>query len=289
MAYLRKRWEAASLTVEAALVLPLFLFGMIALLYFIQIFLLQEQIQSAITRLGLSMAKTAYIYDDFKENTAALGFDETIFGEGAEIGLTDFATSLIDPTVLKLYAAEYLNTDRINRSCIQNGFEGISFHGSELLNNNQWIDILVHYRIRLPLKLFVIGDMPMLQRIRVRAWTGFQIAASYTQEEDEASDEMVYVTETGTVYHKTDSCSHIRLSIRAVYGIPTEQRNDNGAKYYPCESCATAVLDELGIYYITSDGNRYHTRRDCSRIKRNVKSIPISEVGSRTPCKRCWK
>ncbi len=285
----RKRGEAASLTVEAALVLPLFLFGMMALLYFIQVFLLQEQIQSAVTRLGLTMAKTAYLYDEFKENINVPDFDDTVFGEETGIGLNDLAAALIDPTVLKLYAGDYLNTDSINRSCIKNGYDGISFNGSELFKDNQWIDILVQYHIRLPIKLFSVGDMPMIQRIRVRAWTGIKIAATYSLEEDAGSEETVYVTETGTVYHKSSSCSHISLSIRAVHGIPTELRNDNGAKYYPCESCAKGTLDELSTFYITSDGNRYHTRRDCSRIKRNVTSIPVSRIGSRTPCKRCWK
>ncbi len=289
MAHVRKKWSTASLTVEAALVLPLFLFAMIALLYFIQIFLLQEHIQAAITKMGLSMAKTAYLYDDFKENTTALDFDETIFEERADLGLTDFVTSLIDASILKQYAKKYLNTEGINQSFIINGLEGVSFHAVELGHDNEWIDIQVHYRIRLPLRLFVIRDMTMLQRIRVRAWTGLTVAATYRKEEGEDQTDLVYVSETGTVYHRTDSCSHIRLSIRAVHGIPRDLRNDQGAKYYPCESCAKGVLDELGSYYITSDGNRYHTRRDCSRIKRNVRTIAVSEVGSRSPCKRCWK
>ncbi len=277
----------ASLTVEAALVMPLFLFALLTFIYFIQIFTLQEFIQSTITKMGLNMAKTAYVYEDFAGMEEALNFDETILGTKIEIGLGDFAKSIVDQTVLKLYAKQYLNIDRINHSCIRDGFEGISFQDSKILKEEDAIDIVVRYQVILPIKLFSFEDMEMLQRVRVRAWTGYEVAATYSLDEEVGEVTMVYITETGSVYHKSATCSHIRLSVSAIDGLPTTQRNENGGKYYPCEKCCEGKLNPYGTYYITSDGTRYHTKRDCSKIKRNVKEIPLSEVGNRPACKRC--
>lgn len=280
--------KAGSLTIEAALVTPLFLYFIIAFLYFIQIFILQEQIQSAITRIGLNLAKTAYVYEDFQGTTEALNFDVSVFGSEFELGLGDLAASCLDSTVLKLYAKRYLDTDRINRTCIDQGFQGLNFINSKILREDKYIDIVVQYRVKLPLKLFSMEDMQMLQRVRLRGWTGYEVAAIYSKEE-EAAEDIVYVTETGTVYHKSSTCSHIKLSVRAVSGVPDNLRNNNGAKYYPCDICCKGKTVNTGTFYIASDGTRYHTVRVCSGIKRNVKEIKQSEVGNRTPCKRCYK
>lgn len=285
---IRTGWKAASLTIEAALVTPLFLYFIIAFLYFIQIFILQEQIQSAITRIGLNLAKTAYVYEDFQGATESLNIDVSVFGSEFELGLGDLAASCLDSTVLKLCAKKYLDTDRINHSCIVQGFQGLSFINSKILREDKFIDIVVQYRVKLPLKLFSMEEMQMLQRIRLRGWTGYEVAATYSEEE-EAAEDIVYVTETGTVYHKSSTCSHIKLSVRAVSGVPNNLRNNSGAKYYPCDICCKGKADNTGAFYITSDGTRYHTVRDCPGIKRNVKTIKQSEVGSRTPCKRCYK
>jgi hypothetical protein len=281
------KWQAASLTVEAALVTPLFLFCIIAFLYFIQIFLIQEQIQATITRIGLDLAKTAYVYEDFQGAIEALNIEVSVFDSEFELGLGDLAASCLDSTILKLCARKYLNTDRMNHSCIVGGFQGLSFFHSKILREDDYIDIIVQYSVRLPLKLIVLNDMQMLQRVRLRAWTGYEVAASYSEEE--AAEDIVYVTQTGTVYHRNAGCSHIKLSVRSVTGGLDSLRNNNGAKYYPCEICCKGKTDQSGLFYITSDGTRYHIDRECSGIKRNVKEIKLSEVGSRQPCKRCSK
>ena len=279
----------ASLTVEAALVMPLFLYFMIAFLYFIQIFTLQEQIQSAITNMGLNLSKTAYVYQDFPGVEEAKNFDETIFGTDFEIGLQELTRTITEGGLLRVCAKKYLDVDWINRSCIQDGFDGISFFNSSVLNDDEYIDIIVRYRVRIPIKLFALEDMRMIQRVRLRSWTGFEVAASYSIEEksDKENELIVYITETGSVYHRSKDCTHIKLSVTSVLGIPSELRNDNGAKYYPCEACCSGEESNFSSYYITADGTRYHSRNNCSKIKRTVKEIIFSEIGKRLSCKRC--
>jgi hypothetical protein len=285
------RYREASLTVEAALVMPIFLYFMIAFLYLFKIFTLQEQIQSEMTRMGLNLSRTAYFYKDFPNIQEALNFDETIFGKEFDIGLGDLTDKLISGCSMKLYAGVYLNKDWINNSCIVDGFKGMDFFNSSISNNENNIDIIVKYKIRIPIKIFAIGDRSIYQRVRIRAWTGYEVAAAYDTKTEKGNDNetLVYITTTGSVYHKSKTCSHIKLSIRAVQGIPDELRNDSGAKYKRCEKCCTGQESADATYYITSDGTRYHTTRNCSAIMRNVKEIPISDVGSRKPCSRCYK
>lgn len=281
--------QNASLTVEAALVMPIFLYFMMVFLYFIQIFTVQEQIQSEITRMGLNWSKTAYFYKDFPDITEAVSFDKSILGEQLDIKIDDITDKIISGCSLKLYAEPYLNKDWVNNSCIKDGFDGIDFSYSSVLQKDNYIDIVLSYQVSIPFKIFLLGDMRMLQRIRLRSWTGYEVAAAYTEENQDKTETMVYVTSTGSVYHLSKECSHIKLSIQSVIGIPSGMRNESGEKYTRCEACCTGEEGVYATYYITSYGNKYHASRTCSRIKRNVQEIPLSEVGNRAPCSRCGK
>lgn len=99
---------------------------------------------------------------------------------------------------------------------------------------------------------------------------------------------IVFVTATGQVYHSSNICSHINLSVIEVdYTDVSNRRNKGGGKYYPCEYCARGKLG--GRVFITEDGNRIHTSKNCPGIKRSVmtmKKADAMEKGYR-PCERC--
>ena len=286
--YQNRKTYSGALTVEAALVTPIFLYFMIAFLYFIQIFTIQEQLQASATKMGLDLSKAAYFYQDFPDLSEVMSFDKSLLPEGLNSMITDESDKFISESSLFLYARRYMDKDCFNRSCIKGGFNGINFSYSSILNDENIVDIILRYKVNLPIKIIHIGDMNMLQRVRLRAWTGFSVAPLYGTNQP-GDEEMVYITETGTVYHKTSECSHIKLSIREVTGVPSDLRNVNGAKYYPCETCCKSGGVDGGIFYITSDGTRYHTSRGCSGLKRTIKKVPISQVGTRSPCTRCGK
>ena len=167
--------------------------------------------------MGLDLSKTAYIYDDFMDVEDALGFDQTLFGEELEIGLHEFAGSVVSDGVLKLYAMKYLDIDQINRSCIYEGYDGISFMGSQLMDQDGCIDIIVRYKVGLPIKIITIKDMQLIQELSFEA-DGYKVASAYSTSSEESSSEddpIVYITETGRVYHKSKTCAY--SSIRSVY------------------------------------------------------------------------
>lgn len=89
---------------------------------------------------------------------------------------------------------------------------------------------------------------------------------------------MVYVTETGTVYHKKAGCRYLKVSINQISGSSlTHARNDSGQKYSPCESCSRNQKPS-GVVYVTSSGNRYHNLATCSGLKRTVKLVKESQL-----------
>lgn len=282
------RYQKASLTVEAALIMPIFLYLIIAFLYFIQIFTFQEQIQSAITKMGLNLAKTAYFYKDFPDAGEAISFDKSLLGGDSHIDIDELTDHIISGYSLKLYARKYLNQDFINYSCIKNGFDGIDFSCSSVAGQDDKIDIIVKYKVHIPVTIFKLLDMDMLQRARLRTWTGYKVEATYKSSEDN-NEAVVYVTDTGKVYHKSRDCSHIKLSVTAVQGIPKGLRNTAGEKYTRCEECCNGDEGVYSTYYITAYGNKYHKNRNCPGIKRSVREIPISEIDGRTPCSRCCR
>lgn len=115
-----------------------------------------------------------------------------------------------------------------------------------------------------------------------RIWSGRLLTDG---DEDEHEDEIyVYVAENGIVYHRFESCTHLKLSVSEVSrsSLPG-MRNSSGGKYYPCEKCGGGTEDTV---LITADGTRYHSDRECSGLKRTYTKVKLSET-SLPPCSRC--
>ena len=83
------------------------------------------------------------------------------------------------------------------------------------------------------------------------------------------------------------SCTHLELSIRSVAEAEIAAlRNENGEAYRKCMQCRYAE-NAFGRLYITNQGDCYHKDLGCSGIKRTVRMIRLSEVGTRRPCSQC--
>lgn len=163
----------------------------------------------------------------------------------------------------------------------------IAFEGYQ--NRDRHVDGIVElsesYRIKPYLLWQDFGQLEVVQLYYGYAWVGYDINREGNGKE--ISEEYVYIAETGTVYHVTMDCSHLKLSITSVAGNALSSlRNDSGGKYHPCERCPD---ENVETFFITTFGNRYHSDINCSGLKRTVSVLEINEAikqGYRG-CSRC--
>ncbi len=138
------------------------------------------------------------------------------------------------------------------------------------------------YRYQVPISFVPLPDLVMVNRIRVHPWTGYHGGRS-----EDTTEEMVYVTQTGGVYHLSAGCSYLDLSIRQTSGSGVGAlRNQNGEKYHACERCAKQQ-SHAEIVYITDSGNRYHSLATCSGLKRTVRLVKKTDCEGKRVCSRC--
>ena len=152
------------------------------------------------------------------------------------------------------------------------------------MQQDDCIDLIAEYRIEPPVPLMGYRQRTMFNRMRTRAWTGYDGAVNGI-DSSETQEEIVYITPDGGVFHRSRACSYLKLSIAAASkSFLDTQRNQDGDKYYPCGECGRYCGSTV---YITDYGNRYHATLGCSGLKRTVMAVPITETGSRGACSKC--
>ena len=250
---MNRRKPAGSLTIEASLVIPFFLFAVFLVLSLLNIMRFHINLQEAVHQETRKLAMTA-------------------FGEW------DASAASVQGAVLS----------RLDRGClaaapIKEGAGGIDFSGSRL-DNREVIEINAVYEAKLPYDFFDLFRKKFCCRCIMHTYIGYEKGLDERTAEHN-KEEYVYVTETGTVYHKDRECTYLRLSIKEVDRVSLkDMRNSSGHKYYACASCGKAAGNRV---YITSDGTCYHSSLSCHGLKRTVNCIPLSEAGGMKACSRC--
>lgn len=84
--------------------------------------------------------------------------------------------------------------------------------------------------------------------VKVHTWNG----VIYENGKDTVeSQPMVYVTESGSVYHRKLGCSYLNLSVQQISGSSVKAlKNAYGEKYQACELCSRGQ-EPAGVVYIT--------------------------------------
>lgn len=250
----------ASLTVETALVLPVFFFLMLAIL----------SLNDGIRLAGDVLAGAQETAQQLGIYACALDLgvgEEAGAGQGAAALSVAYGTGAIRKRVRE-------NTGLVKVS-------GFHLLKSTILEDNM-IDLVVSYQLKPVIGIPGLGGIKIQQRARVRAWTGGKTGETGGGKAPE-DGKQVYVTTTGSVYHRDRNCTHIRLSIHSGNLNQMEAlRNEGGGKYYAC-SC---YHGEGWVYY-TDTGDRYHGSLSCSSLKRGVIPVSSSQVENYRPCSRC--
>ena len=209
--------------------------------------------------------------------------------------LAQKASAVLWQAVLKEIVAGKIGEDRLKAAGVEGGAAGLSLSGSTLQGRD--LDLILSFRVASRIGFPFRLHIPVTVRSARRLWIGTVSLKPETQSEETGEDDgteeetIVYVTASGTVYHRTVSCRV--LNIRPV-AVPAQEvgtyRNSSGGKYYPCDYCCGGKTVKEGIVYLTDDGIRYHKNRDCGEISRYVRKMALSEAEqSYRPCYYCGK
>lgn len=247
-----------SLTVESAVVLPVFFFAIVCLVSLLDLYRAEIILQSALCQGAKELGMYAYC--------------------------TEEEESLPSGPVTKTACIAY------GTRCVRDALEevhllGVKPAGIFLLDSEYREDL-----ISLKATFFYRNPIPLFQNFPVkiqilgqaRAWKGDQ-GKRYG---NGAEEEIVYVTDWQSVYHTNRDCTHIRLKVQAVSAREAQKRkNEYEDPYEPCEKCCTGMESET--VYITTSGDCYHSRRDCAGLTRHVRAVKKSETETMQICTRC--
>ena len=248
--------KKGSITIETTLVLTLFIFLLLNIISLFDMLYIHSKLDSALNDVG-------------RELSAAANFQSL------------YENTLLTEVYVKERVIQIVGREVIEDSVIVGGTGGIVLWRSEVTGDGDVIDLVMTYRVEPWFPFFQVGDMVMINRCYVKAYNGFR------QETYEDGQRRFYIAESGEVYHLNRSCTHLQLSIKMANLSEIEgMRNKDGEKYKPCEVC----FDETqsgGHYYVTTQGNRYHSSVACTGLKRTIYVVKESNLGNKPMCIRC--
>ena len=270
---LLSRGVEAGMTVEASIVLPLFLFFFLNLGCAIEMIRLHGNLQLALWQIGSRMSVYGYALDSGE------------VPENNDGWWRDLAGTAVSATYVKGQVISSAGADYLNGSPLTNGAAGLQLWESEIFGPNDEIDIVVTYSVSPWSSLIRVSPFRMANRYYAHIWNGYRLSG---EGEGGEVTQIVYVTENGSVYHMSTDCTHLLLSVREVPSDLIDYiRNQGGGRYQPCSRCASG--SPPSTVYITSQGDRYHHNRGCSGLRRTVTSVTIEQAqqAGLGPCSRC--
>lgn len=244
------RWKA-SLTVEAAMIMPFFVLFFVLFLALFQVLMTETQMNQALSYTVSKVAMESGRFVSEAENLA-----------------------------VKKMLIEQLKMQGCKEERIVDGWEGII---CVPVSAGELVRINVIYDVALPFHVFGTQEILVSQSAAARRWSGRKTTeSSYTH--------WVYITPFGAAYHKNISCSYLDLSVWSLLeNQVSDARNKAGGRYAPCLLCKddTVVSGDDTTVYVTDYGRLYHYSLSCSSIKRTVWRVMKENAGSRYPCQKC--
>lgn len=245
-----------SMAIEGGLILPVFLLFMMTVLLSLEAVRLQSNVAEALYLSGNGYAASIQEGKGFNEKEVQI----------------------------KLQIKEHMDRQFLPYICVDGGRDGMQVHDNSSKESGK-VELTVDYSLASVIWWLPIGEVFIEDKYLGHAWTGYLGQEDWEAERDK--EIYVYVTETGSRYHESDSCSYLKIKVTAIEADRLEEeRNKWGARYDPCNKCKPK---ENGILYITEDGKNYHSNGNCSGLKRTIYMIPLSKAEGYGACSRCVK
>ena len=251
----------ASMTVEAALVLPLALFFFLALLQPVTWLDRQRKVQTAVERIG--------------EEVSQYG----ILAESKETGdseLPAFCTDAAAALWIRGRAGQYADHVAVKKA--------------DVYGENGEIEFVVEYQEEIPFFEAVLGKQTEIAAVKRRSWIGIpgklKGDGSYRDGAGDGQTEMVYVGAGMGRYHLFRDCHYISNEYLTVTKSEAESGRIPGEKRTPCAICGKTG-DGSDTVYITASGEHYHYDKNCRSMMSYVREIPKVEAEHIGLCSYC--
>ncbi len=255
-----------SISIEAAIVIPIFLFCFLEVISVINYLTAYSGVLYSLKSIGDSVSVYGNALHKINEENEEINIGEKVISSVA------FSEIYVDAQIRKQCEGT------VCASIIKNGLKGIDTLGSNIDRENEEIFLTAKYTVK-PLIQLVNTELSMSNQYYAKLWTGYPL--------EEKKEDFVYITEQGTVYHLTEECTHLKLSIKSVEFLElTSKRNEHGEIYRRCSLCVKDE-SEVNTYFITNEGNRFHQQISCSGLKRTIYRVKKEEVADMRICSRC--
>lgn len=257
--------SAASMTLEAALVLPLFLFFMVNVLFIFQMLGAESHLMAAAHMTGNDIVKSASLK----------GFADA-----------DAAGTVLSAVYVPYGIQKHLAGSLDDSGAVKGGLSGLDYTDCRVMLSDDIVDLRVRWKAVPYVSAYGLGySKNMSIRYYSRGFTGFD--ATGTGHDSDTDEPYVFITPSGTVYHLSRGCPYLNPSVRSIGASAlSSSRNESGGKYYPCSACR-ASSGNSSVYYITDYGTKYHKSPSCPGLKRDVRCVPLSQAGGRGRCSKC--
>lgn len=270
-----------SLTLEAAIVLPVYIFFLASMIYILNILDLENTLQAAMEEASRSVNSYAYMAEKFDDLTA---FDKTLVITGNH----NLADILIDNIVNNALVRKTFMTDQVkdiaDNSYILNGADGIRIILAASGSTSHFIDFNIEYYVKLPFFPDKLVNLRVHQRCYFRTFTGEDIRSKtgdYTQ--------YVYTTPTGGAYHTSPYCSYLSKYYSILPSSYFEDNLNSSDLYQPCSHCAKNAAPTPNSF-ICAGSRVYHNRIDCFYLNANIYKVTLESVKDTMHlCPRCRK
>lgn len=246
---MKKMGNRGAATVEASLVISLFIFAVLAFIQMGFVIVVNKHIYTAFSEAVTETAQSAYGW-------------QTVLSEDNSLAVyTGVYSKLKNKLKSDLPVAQYVN----------GGAGGIVLLSADMTEDG-FVEASLLYYVRLSIPLFHSLKAGFQEKQRQKAYVGYR--------ELETADTYVYVTDYQSVYHTTRKCSHLSLKI---HEVSPEQAVGENVKLSACSFCRGVG----NRYYIAEQGGCYHTSLACPGLTRTIYRVKKSSVKGLSPCSRC--
>lgn len=266
--------KKASLSVEAAIVIPFVILAIILVSYFLVIINIQVSLQDSIDEALNKFSNKSYTIEKLEE---IISKDEDgLLSKASKVGENIYLYEFLKNEII----TEDLKK-KLKNTLVMDKHKGISFIGSSYDNKTSEINIVMTYQVTLP---FIADNIIELKFIQKAAGKGF--LGTSIKDIEKTYEDMVYLTKSGKVYHTNKYCSYL---LRYEFVTTYDKVEGLGGFNSFCEFCAKGTLEKSEYVIVTTYGKVLHNDFDCTRLHRDVFMVKLSSCENMQLCELCKK